>query len=115
HRAATTVHGWYPFPVVRALSTETMLAREAIANRPKHWVRLVTACNSRCLFCLDSDTPRNVFLPFEQIEADLSAGRETLDAWKVIVSGGEASLHPRFHDVVRRARELGYGRVQTVT
>jgi pyruvate-formate lyase-activating enzyme len=92
-----------------------MLAREAVANRPKHWVRLVTACNSRCLFCLDSDTPRNVFLPFEEIEADLEKGRRELDAWKVIVSGGEASLHPRFHDVVRRARELGYGRVQTVT
>ena len=92
-----------------------MLAREAIANRSKHWVRLVTACNSRCLFCLDSDTPRNVFLPFEEIEADLLKGRTELDAWKVIVSGGEASLHPRFHDVVRRARELGYGRVQTVT
>lgn len=92
-----------------------MLAREAVANRPKHWVRLVTACNSRCLFCLDSDTPRNVFLPFDEIEADLQKGREQLDAWKVIVSGGEASLHPRFHDVVRRARELGYGRVQTVT
>ncbi len=92
-----------------------MLAREAVANRSKHWVRLVTACNSRCLFCLDSDTPRNVFLPFEEIEADLKKGRDTLDAWKVIVSGGEASLHPRFHDVVRRARELGYGRVQTVT
>lgn len=100
---------------MRALSTEAMLAREAVANRKKHWVRLVTACNSRCLFCLDSDTPRNVFLPFEEIEADLLKGREQLDAWKVIVSGGEASLHPRFHDVVRRARELGYGRVQTVT
>lgn len=105
---------------MRALSTEAMLAREAVANRPKHWVRLVTACNSRCLFCLDSDTPRNVFLPFEEIEADLKKGRAPvseggLDAWKVIVSGGEASLHPRFHDVVRRARELGYGRVQTVT
>ena len=97
-----------------------MLLREAVANRSKHWVRLVTACNSRCLFCLDSDTPRNVFLPFEEIEADLKSGRAPvseggLDAWKVIVSGGEASLHPRFHDVVRRARELGYGRVQTVT
>ncbi len=101
--------------VVRALSAEAMLAREAVANRSKHWVRLVTACNSRCLFCLDSDTPRNVFLPFEEIEAELAKGRRDLDAWKVILSGGEAALHPRFHDVVRRARELGYGRVQTVT
>jgi MoaA/NifB/PqqE/SkfB family radical SAM enzyme len=100
---------------VRALSTEAMLAREAVANRPRHWVRLVTACNSRCVFCLDSDTPRNVFLPVEEIEAELRRGREQLGAWKVIVSGGEASLHPKFAEIVATARALGYGRIQTVT
>lgn len=100
---------------MRAPSAEAMLAREEVANRPKHWVRLVTACNSRCVFCLDSDTPRNVYLPFEEIVAELERGRRALGAWKVILSGGEATLHPRFPDVVRRARALGYGRVQTVT
>ncbi len=92
-----------------------MLARERIANRKKHWVRLVTACNSRCLFCLDSDTPRNLFLPREQIRADLRRGREEKGADKVIVSGGEGSLHPDFIEIVRYARTLGYTRVQTVT
>jgi MoaA/NifB/PqqE/SkfB family radical SAM enzyme len=92
-----------------------MLERERIANRKKHWVRAVTACNSRCLFCLDSDTPRNLFLPFDDVVAELRRGREELDADKVIISGGEASLHPRFHDLVRAGREMGYARVQTVT
>ena len=36
---------------------EEQLEREQIANKRKHWVRAVTACNSRCLFCLDADTP----------------------------------------------------------
>src|SRR6476620_5599685 len=95
--------------------TERMLERERAANVRKHWVRAVTACNSRCVFCLDSDTPRNVFLPFAEVEGELRRGRDELGAWKVIISGGEASLHPRFVDLVRRARELGYGRVQTGT
>lgn len=92
-----------------------MLERERIANRKKHWVRAVTACNSRCLFCLDMDTPRNVFLPEEEIRADLQRGRDELDAGKVIISGGEATLHPKFQDIVRYARSIGYDRVQTVT
>lgn len=94
---------------------EDMLERERIANRRKHWVRLVTACNHKCLFCLDADTPRNVFLPEAQIRAELDRGRLELDADKVILSGGEASLHPKYFDIIRYAKESGYDRVQTVT
>ena len=96
-------------------STEAMLWRERVANRPKHWVRAVTACNSRCLFCLDSDTPRDVFLPADEVKAEIDRGRDELGAEKIIISGGEASLHPEFADFIRYARERGYDRVQTVT
>ncbi len=94
---------------------EDMLERERVANQRKHWVRAVTACNSRCLFCLDSDTPRNLHLPFDDVCAELNRGRRELRADKVIISGGEASLHPRFHDLVAYGKAAGYGRVQTVT
>ena len=94
---------------------ETMLERERIANRRKHWVRAVTACNSRCVFCLDMDTPRNVFLPIEEVKAELQRGRDELNADKVIISGGEASLHPAFHELIAFGRSIGYDRVQTVT
>lgn len=94
---------------------DEMHKREQVANRPKHWVRAVTACNSKCLFCLDMDTPRNVFVPEEDVRAELRRGREVLGAEKVIISGGEASLHPKFIDFIAYAKELGYDRVQTVT
>jgi MoaA/NifB/PqqE/SkfB family radical SAM enzyme len=96
-------------------SIELMLEREAVANTPKHWVRAVTACNSRCLFCLDSDTPRNVLLPEAEVKAEIDRGIDQLGAEKIIISGGEASLHPLFTEFVRYARERGYSRVQTVT
>ena len=92
-----------------------MLHREEIANRKKHWVRAVTACNSKCLFCLDADTPRNVYLEENVVKADLRRGIEELGADKVIISGGEASLHPLFPEFIRYAKEIGYDRVQTVT
>ncbi len=92
-----------------------MLARERVANIRKHWVRLVTACNSRCVFCLDTDTPRGVYIPEEEVRKELRRGREQLKADKVILSGGEGSIHPKFVDFVRYAKEIGYDRVQTVT
>ena len=98
-----------------ALNQTDMLDRELIANRKKHWVRAVTACNSRCVFCLDMDTPRNVFLPYEEVCAELKRGIDELGADKVIISGGEASLHPRYVDLIRYAKSIGYDRVQTVT
>jgi pyruvate-formate lyase-activating enzyme len=94
---------------------ERMLARERVANVRKHWVRCVTACNSRCIFCLDTDTPRNVYIPEDDVRREILRGREQLRADKVILSGGEGSLHPKFIDFIRYARELGYTRVQTVT
>jgi pyruvate-formate lyase-activating enzyme len=94
---------------------EYMLWREEVANVPKHWVRTVTACNSHCLFCLDMDTPRNVYLSEEDVKAEILRGRTEMNAWKIILSGGEASLHPLFPEFIRYAREVGYGRIQTVT
>ncbi|MEZ4226385.1 MAG: radical SAM protein [Polyangiaceae bacterium] len=94
---------------------EYMLWRERVANRPKHWVRAVTACNSKCLFCLDSDTPRNVYLEEAEIRREIDRGIDELGADKLILSGGEATLHPAFVDLVAYAKERGYDRVQTVT
>ncbi len=96
-------------------SEEYMLWREEVSNVPKHWVRTVTACNSHCIFCLDSDTPRNVYLSEEDVKAEILRGRTEQNAWKIILSGGEASLHPLFPEFIRYAREVGYGRIQTVT
>ena len=97
------------------LLKQRMLLREKAANVRKHWVRLVTACNSKCLFCLDTDTPRNVYIPETEVKREIDRGRFELKADKAILSGGEGSIHPRFVDFVAYAREVGYTRVQTVT
>ena len=94
---------------------DRMLARERVANVRKHWVRLVTACNSRCLFCLDTDTPRNVYIPDDDVKKEIKRGRDELRADKIILSGGEGSIHPKFVEFVGYAKSLGYSRIQTVT
>lgn len=73
----------------RPTPAEALLAREAIANRPKHRVRCVTACIARCLSCLDAATSRNVYRPEDEVEADLRRGIQELGADEVIISGGK--------------------------
>ncbi len=94
---------------------DSMLERERVANVRKHWVRLVTACNSRCVFCLDTDTPRGVYLLEDDLRREIKRGRDELNADKIILSGGEGSIHPKFVEFVAYAKEIGYDRVQTVT
>jgi pyruvate-formate lyase-activating enzyme len=67
------------------------------------------------VFCLDTDTPRNVYLTEDDVRREIKRGRDELNADKIILSGGEGSIHPKFVDFVRYARDVGYSRVQTVT
>src|ERR1041384_5586471 len=95
--------------------TERMLDRERAANVRKHWVRLATAGNSRGVVCLENEPPAEVYLLENDVKKEIKRGRDELNADKIILSGGEGSIHPKFVDFVRYARDIGYSRHQTVT
>ncbi|MBW2459211.1 MAG: radical SAM protein, partial [Deltaproteobacteria bacterium] len=84
-------------------------------GKPRHWVRVTTACNNRCLFCLDADTPRELVLPIAELEQEILRGRQERGASRLILSGGEPTLHPAFVELVRYGRAQGYERVQVIT
>ncbi len=88
--------------------------REPVAQQPRHWVRIARACNNRCAFCLDGNVQDGTFLSREEVEADLRRGIDA-GAQRLILSGGEASIHPEFLAFVGLGRELGYEHVQTIT
>ena len=94
--------------------TRSGLEREQVASEARHWVRIARACNNRCAFCLDSDVQDGTLLALEEVEQEVRAGREQ-GAERLILSGGEASIHPDFLDLVRLGKALGYGHVQTIT
>ncbi len=98
-----------------APSLSVAVRREQIANQSKHWVRVTAACNNKCVFCLDTEAQDGRFMSWEHVEAEMIRGRREKEASRLILSGGEASIHPLFAAFVRRGRELGYERVQTVT
>lgn len=83
-------------------------------DQKRHWVRLTRMCNQRCLFCLDREAQNGVNVPLEDVRRDLAEGRAA-GLSRVVLSGGEPTIHPRFLEVVALARELGYGHIQIIT
>jgi len=88
--------------------------RERAANRIKHWVRLTRACNNHCIFCLDKEAQNGSSIPIEDIKEDLALGREN-NADKVVLSGGEPTIHPDFFEIVRLAENIGYRDTQVIS
>lgn len=88
--------------------------KESAVREKRIWVRLNRLCNNRCLFCLDSDSHDGHMESREQVEQLIRKGREE-GGQRLILSGGEATLHPDYLDFVKLGRSLGYGWIQTIS
>jgi len=88
--------------------------REEAAHDARNWVRLTYACNDRCIFCLDSDSHDGEMRDPEAIKRQILDGRRA-GATRLILSGGEPTIHPRFLSFLKLGRLAGYGKVQTIT
>jgi MoaA/NifB/PqqE/SkfB family radical SAM enzyme len=88
--------------------------KEKAATKSKHWVRLTRVCNNNCLFCLDKDAQNGTIIPLSNIKENLLKGRKN-KINQVVLSGGEATIHPNFTDIVKMARKMGYCHIQVIT
>jgi len=85
------------------------------ASREKRaWVRLTRACNNGCLFCLDADCQDGSVVPRGQVLAEARRGLRE-GASRLVLSGGEPTIHPDFVGIVRGAARLGYRWVQVIS
>ncbi len=91
-----------------------MTQHEEAAHERRQWVRLTAQCNNRCLFCLDSGAHDGSNVGAARVAAQLVEGRRR-GATRLILSGGEPTIHPQFVELVALGRRLGYRHVQTVT
>lgn len=92
-----------------------LLEKEKTTRENRIWVRIAAACNEKCLFCLDADAQNGKLISDEKIRKEMRDGIKPGMYNRIIISGGEASIHPRFPEYIRYAKELWYDRVQTVT
>jgi MoaA/NifB/PqqE/SkfB family radical SAM enzyme len=90
------------------------LSHEAAAHQKRNWVRLSYDCNNHCTFCLDSNAHDGTMRSTMDIKVQIVEGRKR-GAERLILSGGEPTMHPNFLDFVRLGKRAGYPKVQTVT
>lgn len=88
--------------------------KEAAVKHSRHWVRVTRVCNQRCTFCLDSMNQDGSQIDKDSLKAYIELGRR-MGRERLILSGGEASVHPDFVELIRYGKEIGYEWVQTVT
>jgi MoaA/NifB/PqqE/SkfB family radical SAM enzyme len=93
---------------------DDIVFREKVATNVRFWLRISRVCNNRCLFCHDSILQDGVFLGFDELKKQIIEARER-GAERLILSGGEATIHPRFVDLVSEARTAGYDWVQSIS
>lgn len=87
---------------------------EDAAHEKRNWVRLTYRCNDHCIFCLDSDTHNGTDRGRDEIKAQILDGKRA-GATRLILSGGEPTIHPNYVDFIKLGRAAGYRKVQTVT
>jgi MoaA/NifB/PqqE/SkfB family radical SAM enzyme len=90
------------------------LSHEAAAHEKRNWVRLSFDCNNRCTFCLDAHAHDGTMRKTFDIKVQIIEGRKR-GAERLILSGGEPTMHPNFLDFVKLGKRAGYRKVQTVT
>lgn len=94
---------------------ENLLSKEKTIKQNRVWVRIASACNNKCIFCLDSDA-HNWTLPKEdEVKSNIKNWIKENFENRVIISWWEASINPKFAEYIRYAKEIWYDRVQTVT
>lgn len=94
---------------------ENLISKEKTTKQNRIWVRIASACNNTCLFCLDSEAQNWTFPSEEKIKKDIIDWFKPWMENRVIISWGEASINPKFPEYIRFAKEVWYDRVQTVT
>ena len=87
---------------------------EEAAHQKRNWVRLTFDCNDHCIFCLDTDAHDGRMRDPEEVKRQILDGRRK-GAERLILSGGEPTIHPRYVDFIKLGRLAGYAKIQTVT
>lgn len=88
--------------------------KDKVAQEKRHWVRITQVCNNNCLFCLDRENQNGKIIPIEEVENDLAQGRKA-GAKRVILSGGDPTMHPKIFEIIKASKRMGYAHVQIIT
>jgi len=93
---------------------ERVAEHEEAAHEKRNWVRLTFDCNNHCVFCLDTLSHDGQMRDPEDVKRQILDGARK-GAQRLILSGGEPTMHPRYVDFIRLGKLARYRKIQTVT
>ncbi len=88
--------------------------KKLASQQKRHWVRITRACNNSCLFCLDRENQNGSIFSMAAIVLDLKRGLSE-GIKRVVISGGDPTVHPELVKIISKAKALGYQHVQIIT
>jgi len=78
----------------------------------KKWISITGLCNNNCMFCLDGSRPDKSHKDIASLKEEISASKGNS---KLIISGGEPTIHPDVVELVRFGKECGFSKIQVIT
>jgi MoaA/NifB/PqqE/SkfB family radical SAM enzyme len=88
--------------------------REDCIFEKKKWISITGLCNNNCLFCLDGSRADNFHKKKDEILGIIKKARDD-GCTKLVLSGGEPTIHPDIIDFVAHAKGLGFGKIQVIS
>lgn len=93
---------------------DKIIEHEDAAHEQRNWVRLTFDCNNHCVFCLDTLSHDGQMRDANEVKEQILDGARK-GAQRLILSGGEPTMHPRYVDFIRLGKLAKYRKIQTVT
>ncbi len=95
------------------INVENFIKKSAIFEKRK-WVGITTKCNNKCIFCLDGDIKNKFHKSLSQIKKEFDSGLAE-GCTRLILSGGDPTVHPDFIEIIKLGKEKGYKKIQVIT
>ena len=89
------------------------MAESYTADETRKWISITGRCNNNCLFCLDSDRPDKAHKPYDAVADEIKSNAGKFQ--RLVISGGEPTIHPDIVKFVKLAKDCRYQKVQIIT
>lgn len=77
-------------------------------------LEITLRCNNNCVFCLQGHHPDESHRLFEDIKKEINELAKG-NVEKIIISGGEPTIHPYFIQIIQYAKKQGFSFIQVIS
>lgn len=100
--------------IQKIIAESINLQVENAISEKKKWISLTGLCNNNCIFCLDGERKDRFHRTRKEIKKRIDEGVKE-GATRLVLSGGEPTIHPNILEFIRYGKKKGYKRIQIIT